>query len=110
MGNKSPLGTVQIGQSGTGHINTPMITESERQKETNRTNLETEVIEVHGIRPKPPPIQIKPKEHRRKPSKGIPLSKLQKTDAVFNAFIDQHMDFVKDPNEIKSLQKTKAWA
>ena len=58
---------------------------------------------MHGIQAKAPEVHTVPNKHLRKPSNGVPLSKLQKTDAIFDAFVDQHLDFVKDPNEVKML-------
>ena len=100
------MNPLSLGQSGSG---TPMMTETERQQDSSRSKEVKQVIQVHGVRAKRPP-PLKTTSHLRKPSGGLPLNKLQKTDAIFNAFVDQHMDFVKDPNEVKILDKTKAWA
>ena len=100
------MNPLSLGQSGSG---TPMINETERQQDTSRSKEDKHMIQVHGVRAKRPP-PLKTTSHLRKPSGGLPLNKLQKTDAIFNAFVDQHMDFVKDPNEVKILDKTKAWA
>ena len=60
-----------------------------------------QVLEVHGIKAKEK--EEPATQHLRKPSNGVPLSDLQRTDAIFNSFAEQHKDWVKDPHEVKLL-------
>ena len=71
------------------------------QISTPQDDILKQVLEVHGIKAKEK--EEPTTKHLRKPSNGVPLSDLQKTDAIFNSFAEQHKDWVKDPHEVKLL-------